>query len=636
MTGTDLTHLVGPALASALATKGYDTLTPVQEAVLDEALEGRDLRITSQTGSGKTIAIGFAVRDLLDDLTAQFGGPARPRVLVLAPTRELAKQVADELSWLYAPLRVRVAAVTGGAGYVDQKRALSRRTPRSSSPRRGACATRSSVGGSTPRRSPPSSSTRPTRCSTSASARISTPSSRCCPWSGARTSCRPRSPATSCRSPTASSASRSTSRVRASARRTRTSSTSFTWSIPASASTPSSTCSSRTKRRSHWSSRAPAPTSRALRGSSRRPASWSGRCRARWSSRSAIGRWRRSGKAASRRSWRRTWRRAGIDVRDIARVIQVEPPTDVETYTHRSGRTGRAGKQGTSVLFVAPVALPGDRPRPGPREDQAQRRARPSAGCHPARARGEASRMARARGGRRDDRPARDLDRRAHHEEPGAPERAGEARGEGRPAWPHEGARRAKHPRASRGVSGPVGACTWARASERAEARAASSPPGGASGSRDTPEERRARGPPAPGTARATRAARHARQAGSSPRARDMGELPRDLGRPAGRRRPTPAGRGVPPRKHPRKRRRGDPCRGLAVFHRRRARRGRRVRGRGRPPGSSRPARSHHAGGFHVTTHPLRDQAPSPRGAPPSRNASATRRTPPTRGGSAA
>src|ERR1700722_10935864 len=125
MSGTDLTHRVGPALAAALATKGYDTLTAVQEAVLDEALEGRDLRITSQTGSGKTIAIGFAVRDLLDDLTVQFGGPARPRVLILAPTRELAKQVSDELSWLFEPLRVRVAAVTGGAAYIDQKRALS-------------------------------------------------------------------------------------------------------------------------------------------------------------------------------------------------------------------------------------------------------------------------------------------------------------------------------------------------------------------------------------------------------------------------------------------------------------------------------------------------------------------------------
>ena len=39
--------------------------------------------------------------------------------------RNTAKQVAEELSWLYAPLRVRVACVTGGAGYVDQKRALS-------------------------------------------------------------------------------------------------------------------------------------------------------------------------------------------------------------------------------------------------------------------------------------------------------------------------------------------------------------------------------------------------------------------------------------------------------------------------------------------------------------------------------
>ncbi len=42
MTGADLTQLVGPALASALATKGYDTLTPVQEAVLDDGLGSRD------------------------------------------------------------------------------------------------------------------------------------------------------------------------------------------------------------------------------------------------------------------------------------------------------------------------------------------------------------------------------------------------------------------------------------------------------------------------------------------------------------------------------------------------------------------------------------------------------------------
>lgn len=125
MIGIDLVKLLGPPLASALVAKGYDTLTPVQEAVLDPALDGRDLRITSQTGSGKTLAIGFAVRDLIDERAApQSGHGARPRVLILTPTRELAKQVADELSWLYAPLRVRVAAVTGGAGYGEQKRAL--------------------------------------------------------------------------------------------------------------------------------------------------------------------------------------------------------------------------------------------------------------------------------------------------------------------------------------------------------------------------------------------------------------------------------------------------------------------------------------------------------------------------------
>src|ERR1700743_3448339 len=113
MPGADLTHLVGPALASALATKGYDTLTAVQEAVLDESLEGRDLRITSQTGSGKTLAIGFAVRDLVDEPLPPSHGAPHPRVLILAPTRELAKQIGEELSWLYAPLRARVAVVTG-------------------------------------------------------------------------------------------------------------------------------------------------------------------------------------------------------------------------------------------------------------------------------------------------------------------------------------------------------------------------------------------------------------------------------------------------------------------------------------------------------------------------------------------
>src|SRR5687767_5931469 len=116
---TDLSELLGPALASALATKGYTTLTPVQKAVLDPALAGRDLRLSSQTGSGKTLAIGFVLRAALEAAASPVGPVARPRALVIAPTRELAKQVEMELSWLYAPLKVAVVSVTGGANYRD-------------------------------------------------------------------------------------------------------------------------------------------------------------------------------------------------------------------------------------------------------------------------------------------------------------------------------------------------------------------------------------------------------------------------------------------------------------------------------------------------------------------------------------
>ncbi len=117
--------VIGPELASAIAKKGYTTLTPVQQAVLDPALAGRDLRISSQTGSGKTIAIGFIVREAIKGDTAPSPkGAARPRALVVAPTRELAKQVEVELSWLYAPMRVSVASVTGGGNFRDERRAL--------------------------------------------------------------------------------------------------------------------------------------------------------------------------------------------------------------------------------------------------------------------------------------------------------------------------------------------------------------------------------------------------------------------------------------------------------------------------------------------------------------------------------
>lgn len=124
---TEASRLLGPALTKALEKRGYTSLTAVQEAVLDPALEGRDLRISSQTGSGKTIAIGLVLRDVATAVKApKADGIARPNALVVAPTRELAKQVEAELSWLYAEAKAQVASVTGGASYRDEQRAFAR------------------------------------------------------------------------------------------------------------------------------------------------------------------------------------------------------------------------------------------------------------------------------------------------------------------------------------------------------------------------------------------------------------------------------------------------------------------------------------------------------------------------------
>jgi ATP-dependent RNA helicase DeaD len=132
MDGPEFASILGPALTGALEQRGFHQLTPVQKAVLDPSLADRDLRITSQTGSGKTVAIGFAVRALVSappiapSAAAPRGGAgtARPRALVVAPTRELAKQVEEELRWLFAALGAKVASATGGASYQDERRAL--------------------------------------------------------------------------------------------------------------------------------------------------------------------------------------------------------------------------------------------------------------------------------------------------------------------------------------------------------------------------------------------------------------------------------------------------------------------------------------------------------------------------------
>ncbi|MBL43831.1 MAG: DEAD/DEAH box helicase [Sphingomonadaceae bacterium] len=113
-----------PVIGDALAARGYDAPTPVQAAVIDPEAQGRDLIVSAQTGSGKTVAFGIA---LADQLLGELGGSPlseKPLALVIAPTRELALQVSRELAWLYAGAGVRIATCVGGMDASKERRNL--------------------------------------------------------------------------------------------------------------------------------------------------------------------------------------------------------------------------------------------------------------------------------------------------------------------------------------------------------------------------------------------------------------------------------------------------------------------------------------------------------------------------------
>jgi len=111
-------------LAGALAERGYTDLTPVQLAVIAPEAAGRDLLVSAQTGSGKTVAFGLGMGETLLDGAEEFAPAGDPLALVVAPTRELALQVQRELEWLYAGARGRVVACVGGMDPRRERRLL--------------------------------------------------------------------------------------------------------------------------------------------------------------------------------------------------------------------------------------------------------------------------------------------------------------------------------------------------------------------------------------------------------------------------------------------------------------------------------------------------------------------------------
>jgi superfamily II DNA/RNA helicase len=111
---------ISKPVLGALAQRGITQPFPVQQMVISDALAGHDLLVQSPTGSGKTLAFGLPLVERVEP------ADRKPSALVLAPTRELASQIVDELESIARTRRLRIAAVYGGVGFGPQSAAARR------------------------------------------------------------------------------------------------------------------------------------------------------------------------------------------------------------------------------------------------------------------------------------------------------------------------------------------------------------------------------------------------------------------------------------------------------------------------------------------------------------------------------
>jgi ATP-dependent RNA helicase RhlE len=106
---------ISKPVVDALEARGISAPFPIQEMVVSDSLDGHDLLVQSPTGSGKTLAFGIPMVDLIE--------PGYLSALVLAPTRELASQIVDELDSICKAKNLSITAVYGGVGFGPQIRA---------------------------------------------------------------------------------------------------------------------------------------------------------------------------------------------------------------------------------------------------------------------------------------------------------------------------------------------------------------------------------------------------------------------------------------------------------------------------------------------------------------------------------
>ena len=110
---------INEAISSGLEAAGIVTTFPIQALTLPLALRGQDIIGQARTGTGKTLAFGIPLLELIDDTPAGV-----PRALVVVPTRELAIQVAEDLRTAAVNMHARVLTVYGGRAYEPQIDAL--------------------------------------------------------------------------------------------------------------------------------------------------------------------------------------------------------------------------------------------------------------------------------------------------------------------------------------------------------------------------------------------------------------------------------------------------------------------------------------------------------------------------------
>ena len=109
-----------PDILRAIADLGYMAPTPVQAQAIPILQSGRDLLAQAQTGTGKTAAFGIPILERIDSKLR------KPQALIVVPTRELAVQVTREFGGLGKYRHAREVAIYGGVGYAPQERALQR------------------------------------------------------------------------------------------------------------------------------------------------------------------------------------------------------------------------------------------------------------------------------------------------------------------------------------------------------------------------------------------------------------------------------------------------------------------------------------------------------------------------------